>query len=63
MNREDRSIALSLKAPIVLGKGFQCRELEVGTTIDGAQVVYQDGSHALVLDLGNGHTGFAPVSC
>ena len=62
VNREDKFIGLSLKAPTVLGTGFQCGELELGSTIDDAQVVYQDGKHALVLDLGSGHTGFAPVS-
>ena len=62
VSREDKFIGLSLKAPIVLGTGFQFGELDLGSTIDDAQVVYQDGSHALVLDLGSGHMGFAPVS-
>ena len=63
VSREEKFIGLSLKAPIVLGTGFQFGELDLGSTIDDAQVVYQDGSHALVLDLGSGHMGFAPVSC
>ena len=62
VNREDKFIGLSLKDPIVLGTDFKCGELELGSIVDDAQVIYQDGSNALVLDLGNGHLGFAPVS-
>ena len=62
MDRAEKLIGLSMKVPIVEGSHFKCDDLEMGTIVESAEITYQEGAHALLLNLSGTHSGYAPVS-
>jgi rRNA biogenesis protein RRP5 len=60
--KTEKKVGLTLKAPTVAGEPYNPEEMTIGTAIDEAQVLHQEKSSSLLLDLKNGHLGFAPIS-
>ena len=61
-DKTEKKVGLTLKAPTVAGEPYNPEEMTIGTAIVEAQVLHQEKSSSLLLDLKNGHLGFAPVS-